>query len=71
MAGLASLPASPAVFGAGGFGAREQGPARDQGLTREAMKRYLRGNDSGIRGDCVVVMLHAKVAQKSYGNEKR
>ena len=30
------------------------------------MKKYLRE-----RGDMVIVMLHAKVAQKSYGNEKR
>ena len=39
---------------------------KDQRLTRDAMKKYLRE-----RGDMVIVMLHAKVAQKSYGNEKR
>ncbi|XP_042908440.2 recombining binding protein suppressor of hairless [Parasteatoda tepidariorum] len=32
----------------------------------ECMKKYLRE-----RGDMVLVILHAKVAQKSYGSEKR
>merc|ERR1719230_1207293 len=39
---------------------------KEHRLTRDAMKKYLRE-----RGDMVIVMLHAKVAQKSYGNEKR
>lgn len=81
MAGLPTLPPSPSLYGAN-FPRKEQGLTRwaemeewrNGGLTsvpREAMKRYLRGGESGIRGDMVVVMLHAKVAQKSYGNEKR
>lgn len=34
--------------------------------SREAMRKYLRDP-----GNQVLVILHAKVAQKSYGNEKR
>ena len=36
------------------------------GLTKEAMRRYFKE-----RNEYVVIILNAKVAQKSYGNEKR
>ncbi|XP_070184969.1 recombining binding protein suppressor of hairless-like, partial [Littorina saxatilis] len=51
---------------ANGYEAAHSELFQEKKLTREAMKKYLRD-----RGDQVLVILHAKVAQKSYGNEKR
>ena len=64
--GMATPPCSPPM------GLERFGPPgglykpKEHRLTRDAMKKYLRE-----RGDMVVVILNAKVAQKSYGNEKR
>ena len=64
--GMATPPCSPPM------GIERFGPPgglykpKEHRLTRDAMKKYLRE-----RGDMVIVILNAKVAQKSYGNEKR
>ncbi|XP_033228162.1 suppressor of hairless protein-like [Belonocnema kinseyi] len=66
--GMQSAPSQTAVMPAfPRFGSGTHRPEyQDQRLTREAMERYLRD-----QSDLVIVVLHAKVAQKSYGNEKR
>lgn len=40
-------------------------------LTQDAMRKYLRELSSNELLNQTVIILHAKVAQKSYGNEKR
>jgi recombining binding protein (suppressor of hairless) len=40
-------------------------------LTQEAMRKYLRDLANNELLNQTVIILHAKVAQKSYGNEKR
>lgn len=40
-------------------------------LTQEAMRSYLRDLKDNEHLNQTVIILHAKVAQKSYGNEKR
>ena len=41
---------------------------KDQRMTREVMKSFLRNGSVNIN---TIIILHPKVAQKSYGNEKR
>ena len=49
-----------------GFESTANNKNTDQQLTKEAMRKYLKE-----RNDHTVIILNAKVAQKSYGSEKR
>ncbi|XP_040162322.1 recombining binding protein suppressor of hairless [Anopheles arabiensis] len=66
----AVIPVTPNNNGGSGMGPTTSPIFRSQieerRLTRDAMEKYLRD-----RNNMVIVILHAKVAQKSYGNEKR
>ena len=48
------------------FSKLDQSLVQQSGLSRDSVCQYLQ-----LRPDQSVLILHAKVAQKSYGNEKR